>query len=100
MGGRRPVGDGGNQRAFSLGETDSIGDILGDRLDLHAEIAVIDRTVLLQLGNDHLCFGGRNGEADADAAAVWRVDGGIDADDIAITIDQRTTGIAMPSRST
>jgi hypothetical protein len=42
--------------------------------------------------------GGRNREADADRAARLRHDRGVDADEVAAHVDQRTAGIALVDR--
>ena len=59
---------------------------------------MLDRAVLHQLGDDLLGLVGGNGETDADAAAVRRIDGGVDADHLAVDIDQRPAGIAVVDR--
>ncbi len=72
----------------------TLGDVVGDLLDAHAEPAAPDLAVLAQL-IDHVDGGvGRHREADADRAAGRRDDRGIDADDLAVEIEQRTAGIA------
>ena len=59
------------------------------RLNRNAQPAARDGTLGLQFRNEVLHQVHRNGEADADIAARGPDDGGIDADDLALEIDQR-----------
>ena len=67
-------------------QAQAVGDLVGDRLDLHADPAARDRALVLQRGDDRLGGLGRDGEADADAAAGRREDRGVDADDLAFVL--------------
>src|SRR5512132_1628142 len=86
--------DGGNQRAFRLVQAEAVGDLRGDRLDGDAQPAALHRALLLQLRHDLLRAVRRNGETDTDAASVRAEDRGVDADHLAVTIEQRAAGIA------
>src|SRR6185503_6454161 len=68
--------------------------VLVDVLDLDAEPAAIDGATRFEL-LDHLRSGlGWNGEGDADVAARWAVDGGVDADHLAFQVEGRAAGVA------
>ena len=64
------------------------------RLDLDTQIATLDLHTANQLVDNRLGRFGRNGKADADAAAGRRNDGIVDADHITLHVEQRTAGIA------
>ena len=74
------------------------GKRLVDRLGFHPEIAAGDVAGGLQLGHHFRYHVGRDGEADADAAAAWRQDGGVDADHLAGLVEQRPAGVAVVDR--
>ena len=71
------------------------GNVLVDRLDLHAEPAAIDGAAGHQVLDDVLGGRGGDGEGDADIAARRREDGGVDADHFAIEVEGRAAGIAV-----
>src|SRR5262249_26300876 len=64
----------------------------GKRLD--AEEGAVDATVGDQVVRDGFCGVDGNGEADARGRTARREDGGVDADDFAVRIDERAAGIA------
>ena len=76
-------------------EIESLGGCVVDVLDAHAEPAAAGFAELAKLFDDRDGGGGRNGEADADRAARGRQDGRVDADDLAVHVEQRTAGIAF-----
>ena len=92
--------------AGPLGVTSGNGHAAGDAvnarhrgirngIELHADRAARDLVVRadqLVVNRDHGVGG--HGEADALVAAATGVDGGVDADDLAIHVDQRTAGVA------
>ena len=59
-------------------------------LDLDAEPAAAHLAMLLQLRNHGFCQVRGHGEADPDAAAIGRIDRGIDANYLAIQVERRT----------
>ncbi len=75
-------------------EVQALGDLVGHLLDAHAEPAATGFAELAQLIDDRDRGLGRHREADADRAARRRDDRGVDADDIALEIEQRAAGIA------
>ena len=96
---RRPGGiDRRHQRAFGLVEAEARRQVVADMLDAHAEPPALDRAAHLQLRHDIARKRGRNGEADADAAAVRREDRRVHADDLALEIEGRAAGIAAVDR--
>ena len=64
------------------------------RLDLHSEQAALDPPLVLQLGDHRLGQARGDGEAKADAAAGRREDRGVDADDLAVHVEQRAARVA------
>src|SRR6185503_881695 len=92
--GRPVLHDVCDQGAVGIAQTERLGDVRGYLLDQHAEPAAGDLTLLLELGEQ---LGGevdRDSEADADAAAAAAEDGGVDADDLALEVDERTARVA------
>ena len=87
-----------DQRALGLLQAEAVGDVGGDRLDLHAEPGAVDVAVLLELRHDHLRGLRRDVEADADRAAGRREDRGVDADHVAVDVEGRTAGITLVDR--
>src|SRR5260221_279800 len=90
--------DVGDERAALARHAEAAGDLGRHLLDLDAQPAAIHLAVLAQLRDDGLGEVGRNGEADADAAAIRRVDRGIDADHLTLLGKGRATGIAAVDR--
>src|SRR5215217_3046463 len=78
--GRRAVLRARDERALLGRDAEALGQLLRQRLDLHAEIAPADPPVLLQLVDDRLNGRGRHREGEADAAAGGRVDRRVHAD--------------------
>ncbi len=79
-------------------EAEAGGHVLVESLDLHAEPAAVDVAVLAQLA-DHVRHGARRDrEADADAAAVGRIDHGVDADHAPALVEDRAAGVALVDR--
>src|SRR3546814_15914840 len=74
-------------------------DLFRHRLDADAQIAALHRSAAPERVDDGLCLFGRDCKADADIAAGGRIDGGVDADDIARQIEHRTAGVALVDRS-
>ena len=74
------------------------GNLVGHILDNDAEPAAIDAAMLLQLADYLLDQSRRHGKCDADTAAGGREDRGVHADDLAIQIEGRTTGVAAVHR--
>src|SRR5690606_16553308 len=96
---RRAVGDDArDQRTLRFLEAKAFRDLIGHALDLHAEPAAPGRAVFLQLLDDAARQFRRYREANADAAARRRQDRGVDADDLAVHVDERTAGIAAVDR--
>ena len=92
--GRALVVDAGDQRAVRRLDAEAFGDLVGHLLDAHAEPAAPRLAELAQLV-DHRHRGlRRHRKADADRAAGRRDDRGIDADDLAVEIEQRPARIA------
>src|SRR6185312_9566315 len=97
--GRRPIGLGfRNQRAFSLLQSEAVGNVGGHRLNLNADPAAADAALVLELRDHALDGRRRNREGDADAAAGRRINRGVDADHFAIRIERRATGVALVHR--
>src|SRR5438067_9131055 len=86
------------QRAVLSLQAEARGDGRRHLLDLDAEPAAADLAVLLELRDDGLRDVGRHRKADADAAAIRRVDRGVDADDLALQVESRAAGIAAVDR--
>ena len=80
--------------AYVVGNPQPSGDLRRERLDLHAEIAPVNRALVDELIHDRLgCVAG-NGESDALRAAALRLDRGVDADDSAFQVDKWAAAIA------
>src|SRR5438445_7138237 len=84
-----------HRRALRLLQTHAVGDILGYRLNLNTDPTAADASVVLQLGDYVLYSQCRDRKCDADAAAGWRIDCGVYADDLALHIESRATRIAL-----
>src|SRR5262249_52020555 len=65
---------------------------------IHTEICLVNPTVRDQIMRDTFCGVNRDCEADARSCSGWCVDRGIDADDFAVGIDERTARIAAVNR--
>ena len=96
---RRPGLDhAGDQHPLRHREVERLGDLGREIARLDADPAARDLAVLDQAVH-HLAGGGhRNGEADPEAAAAARVDRGVDAEQVAVDVDQRAARIAGVDR--
>src|SRR6185437_7088731 len=92
------VVDAGNQRARRTWQAHALRDFGRDLLDADANPTTARGAILLQLPDDVLHEVRRDREADTYRPARWREDGGIHADDIAVHVEQRATGIAAIDR--
>lgn len=92
--GRAAAHDAGDQRTFGIRQAEGLGQFGRDFLRLDADPAARDRAGPDDLLHDAARTGHRDGEADAERAAGARVDGSIDADQVALAIDQRAAGVA------
>ena len=90
--------DAGDQRAARGLDVEALGDLVGDLLDADAEPAAAKLAELTQ--RIHHADDGLGGhrKADADRAARGRDDQRVDADDLAVEIEQRAAGIAAVDR--
>src|ERR1700728_3646942 len=88
----------GHQSAGGLLQSEAVGEVRGDRLYLHADPAAGDAALIAQLPDDALDRIGRDGEGDTDRTAGGREDRRVDADDVAIDVEGRATGIALVDR--
>src|SRR6185312_9730740 len=87
-----------NERAAVFRDAERFGNVVRNRLDLHAEPTAAHLTVLLQLIDDARDRIGGNREADADRSARRRNDRRIHADDFTVHIEQRPARIALIDR--
>ena len=92
--GRAALDDGRNQHTARLVHTETFGNVVSHRLDADTQEAAPRLAELPQLINYPGSQFGRNGKADADRTAGRRNDRGVDADDLAIHVEQRPAGIA------
>ena len=91
---RALVLDAGDQRAARGLDVEAFGDLVGDLLDADAEPAAAQLAELPQR-IDHADHGlRRHRKADADRAARGRDDQRVDADHLAVEVEQRAAGIA------
>ena len=88
------VVDSGDESAMRRLDAKAFGDVVGDLLDAHAEPAAARLAVLAELVDDGNGARRRHRETDTDRAARGRNDRGVDADDFAVEVEQRTAGIA------
>ncbi len=92
--GRRARQHPGDQRPLGAGGAERPGEIGGQVLDRHPDLAAPDLAVADQLVHHVARHIDRHGKADADIAALRRQDRGVDADQPAAQIDQRAARIA------
>jgi len=85
-----PFDDRRDQGALVIVHPQGLGGVFVNVLDGDAEPAALDGLALAQLGDDVLGHGGGDGKADP---LTRGHDGGVDADDLAVEVDQRTTGV-------
>ena len=83
-----------DQRAAGAVEAERLGKILSDRLQRGPEPRPLHRAALQRRLNHEPHHVGRNRKSDALRSAAARKDGGVDADEMAVHIDERTAGIA------
>src|SRR5262245_10646731 len=83
-----------NQRAPDLLEAHRVRDLGGHRLDLHAEPAAGDMTLVLELRDHALRGRGWDIEADSDRASGRRKDRGVHAQHVAVGVEGGAAGIA------
>src|SRR5205814_9330657 len=97
---RTVVVDARDERALRLVEAEALRDLVGHRLDAHAEPAAVHGVIGLahQFGGHLLGEVRRDREADADRAARGRIDRRVDADDLAIHVEHRPARIAAIDR--
>src|SRR4029077_446928 len=79
-------------------DVQALGNIVGDLLDAHAEPAAPRLAELAELIDHGHRAVRRHGETDAHRAARRRNDRGIDADHLAIEVEQGPAGIAAINR--
>jgi hypothetical protein len=87
-----------DRRPWSLWQSHTIGEIGRYRLDLHADPAARDRSLVAQLSNHAFDRVGRNGKGYPHRTAGGREDRGIDADHVAVDVESRAAGIAFVDR--
>ena len=90
--------DGGDQRSLGLRQLQAFRDFRRYRLDLDAEPAAPGLAMVADLLEHRAGERGRDGKADADAAAGRREDRRVDADDLAGHVEQRAAGVAAVDR--
>jgi hypothetical protein len=76
-------------------ETEVLGDLRCDRLNLHADPTAAHRALVLELGDDRLDGVGGDREGDTDRAAGGREDRRVHADHAAVDVEGRAAGIAL-----
>jgi hypothetical protein len=91
---RRIVHDVGDQRAVRRLELQRLGDLRRHLLDVDAEPAANDLSLLLELRDELLGEIDGDREADADVAARAAVDGGVDADHLALEVHEGAARVA------
>src|SRR3546814_19810865 len=97
-GGRLARLDARDDLAPVLLQPEAGGDVFRHRLDADAQIAALHRSAAPERVDDGLCLFGRDCKADAAIAAGGRIDGGVEAVDIARQIELRTAGVALVDR--
>ena len=96
--GRPAVGHAGDHRAGGVLQAQALGDVRRHLLDAHAQPAAPRMAVFLQLRDDVLRHVRRDREADADRPAGRRVDRRVDADHLAVHVEQRAARVAAVDR--
>ena len=87
------------QCAFRLLQTQAVSDILSYRLNLNPDPTAADASVVLELSDHGLDRRGGDRKGDADAAAGWRIDRRVHANDLALHIERWATRIALVNGS-
>src|SRR5712692_7247956 len=96
--GRRAGIDAGDHRARGVRRIHALREIRRQILDHDADAAALHFAESDELLHDAARHGDRHREADADIAAARRQDRGIDADALALQVDQRAARIALVDR--
>src|SRR5271167_3447396 len=96
--GSRPGLDPGDQSPLDARRAEGPREIGGEILNRHADPPTPDLAVAEQLIHHIACHVDRDSEADADIAAAWRQDRGVDADQPTLQIDERAAGVAWVDR--
>ena len=86
------------ERAAGAVQSERFGECRRDALDRDPELAATHFTLFDQLGHDVARHVGRNREADPDVAARGREDLRVDADQLALGVDQRAARVAPIDR--
>src|SRR5690606_6214903 len=95
---RSTLDDTGHQRAAGTVEADAFSNLVRHRLNAHAEPAPSSLAKFAQLADDANRKLRRDREANADRATRGRDDRRIDADDLAVHVEQRATRITAVDR--
>src|SRR5262249_37489171 len=88
----------GDKRTLSSLEAETVCNVGGDRLNLNADPAAADKSLVLKLSNYRLYGLSGNVEGNANRTTRWREDRGVHSDDVAAHVKGRTTGIALIHR--
>src|SRR6266850_3470805 len=83
-----------NEQAFVNGQVQRFTEPAANGQSLHAEESAVNAAVGDEVVGDAFCGVYGNGEADAGRGSAGRIDGGIDADDFTVRIDERASGVA------
>ncbi len=92
---RAALGDPGDQRALGAVHAEARGHIVRDRLDTNTQPTAAGLSEFDQLLNDVLRKLRRNGETDTDRTAARRNDRRIDANHLALHVEERSTGVTL-----
>ncbi|MNV01074.1 hypothetical protein D3C71_912620 [compost metagenome] len=92
---RSALGDAGDKRTLGAIHAEACRHIVGDGLDTNTEPAAARLTEFDELLDDILGKLRRHGESDTDRTAARRNDRRIDADHLALHVEERTAGIAL-----
>jgi sec-independent protein translocase protein TatC len=98
LAGRAVLQHAGDQHALGHRDLEVLGELRIQIARLHADPAARHLAVPHQAVHHLLGQVDGNGEADAHAAAGAGVDGGVDADEVAVHVDQRAAGVAGVDR--
>src|SRR5262245_50360378 len=93
-GGRRPVKDARDHYAAANSDAKLSGELFVDVADLHAEVAALDAPILEQLLHDFASEFAADRQRDPLRALAVALDGGVDADHLAIETDERSAAVA------
>src|SRR5262249_45156722 len=87
-----------DQRPLRPIETERLGNLRGDGLNLHADAPAHNRAVRLELRHDRTHGLGWNRKTDADRAAGRRADRAYHAVHVTVHVERRPAGIALVHR--